>query len=291
MKLKDKSAVIVGGSKGIGFGCARVFGRHGCQVIIAARNVEDGAAAEKSLRNEGIDAKFVVCDVTLEEDIHALIETASQHFGKLDCIVNNTGWHPPATQIDDIRVAEFEALLRLNLTSTFIGCKLAIPLLRETKGSIINMSSEVATIGQAGAPSYVATKAAQIGLTKALALDLAGDGVRVNAVAPAGVMTPLMQEWADSEYDPKEALSMVDDWHPIGRMATIEEIGEVCAFLASAEASFMTGQVLYPDGGAALGLWQEELIGVRVPRGDSRTASLGQDYVQQKHRAEKHSRQ
>ncbi|MCF6284886.1 MAG: SDR family oxidoreductase [Candidatus Hydrogenedentes bacterium] len=253
MKLKDKTAVIVGGSKGIGFGCAQVFGRHGCRVIIAARGMSDGRAAEASLHNEGIDAKFVACDVTREADMEALIETASSHFGKLDCIVNNAGWHPPATQIEDMSVNDFEALLRLNLTSTFIGCKLAIPLLRKTKGSIINMSSEVAVIGQAGAPSYVATKAAQIGLTKALALDLAQDGVRVNAVAPAGVMTPLMQEWADSEYDPREALAMVDDWHPIGRMATIEEIGEVCAFLASAEASFMTGQVLFPDGGAALG--------------------------------------
>jgi L-fucose dehydrogenase len=257
MKLQNKSAVIVGGSKGIGFGCARVFGSYGCRVMIAARGIEDGKAAEKTLQDEGIDAKFVTCDVTKEEDMGALIDAAAERFGGLDCIVNNAGWHPPALHIEDISVADFEALLRLNLTSTFIGCKLAMPLLRKTKGSIINMSSEVAVIGQSAAPSYVATKAGQIGLTKALALDLAKDGVRVNAVAPAGVLTPLMQDWADSEYDPVEALAMVDNWHPLGRMATIEEIGEVCAFLASSEASFVTGQVIYPDGGAALGYGQK----------------------------------
>ena len=111
----------------------------------------------------------------------------------------------------------------------------------------------MALVGQGAAASYVSTKAGQIGLTRALALDLAKDGERVNAVCPAGVMTPLMKAWADTEYDPAAALKIVDRWHPLGRMATIDEIGEVCAFLASKEASFMTGQVICPDGGAALG--------------------------------------
>ena len=115
------------------------------------------------------------------------------------------------------------------------------------------MSSEVGLIGQAAAPSYVSTKAGQVGLTKALAVDLAPEGIRVNAVCPAGVMTPLMKEWADTQYDPQAALAMVDSWHLLGRMATIDEIGEVCAFLASEEASFMTGQAICPDGGATLG--------------------------------------
>jgi NAD(P)-dependent dehydrogenase (short-subunit alcohol dehydrogenase family) len=155
--------------------------------------------------------------------------------------------------IDETSIEDFEALLRLNLTSTFMGCKFAVPHLRKTQGAIVNMSSEVGLIGQGLAPSYVSTKAGQVGLTKALAIDLGPEGVRVNAVCPAGVMTPLMQEWADTQYDPKAALEMVDSWHLLGRMATIEEIGEVCAFLASDEASFMTGQAICPDGGAPLG--------------------------------------
>ena len=253
MKLKDKVAVITGGSKGIGLGCARVFSGYGCTVVLAARGEEDGRIAEKELTDAGRQALFVRCDVTNEQDMRALIGTTVERFGRLDCMVNNAGWHPPAMSIDETSIDAFEQLLRLNLTSTFMGCKFAIPHLRRTRGSIINMSSEVGLIGQALAPGYVSTKAGQAGLTRALALDLAADGVRVNAVCPAGVMTPLMREWADTEYDPEAALKMVAGWHPLGRMATIEEIGEVCAFLASNEASFVTGQTICPDGGAALG--------------------------------------
>lgn len=222
-------------------------------MVIAARGEEDGRKVEKELVDTGHRALFVRCDVTQEQDMRGLVDTAVEEFGRLDCLVNNAGWHPPAMGIDETSVEEFERLLRLNLTSVFMGCKFAAPHLRKTRGCIINMSSEVALIGQAQAPSYVSTKAGQLGLTRALALDLAADGVRVNAVCPAGVMTPLMREWADTEYDPEAALKMVDSWHPLGRMATIEEIGEVCAFLASGEAAFVTGQTICPDGGAMLG--------------------------------------
>ncbi len=253
LKLQDKVAIITGGSKGIGLGCARIFGKYGCTVVIASRGEQAGKAAEKELTDAGYTAAFMKCDVTSDADIEALIDGTVQRFGQLDCIVNNAGWHPPAMKIDDTSIEDFEQLVRLNLTSTFAGCKFAVPYLRKTKGNIINMSSEVALIGQEAAPGYVTTKAGQLGLTRAIAYDLAADGVRVNAVCPAGVLTPLMEDWAESQYDPKAALEMVDSWHPIGRMATIDEIGEVCAFLASHEASFMTGQVICPDGGAMLG--------------------------------------
>ena len=253
MKLAGKTAVITGGTKGIGFGCAKIFGAHGAQVLLAARGKENGKQAEQQLLAAGIDATFVPCDVTRESDMQAVIDTTIDRWGKLDCMVNNAGWHPPALSIDEISVHDFESLLRLNLTSTFMGCKFAIEHLRKTKGNIINMASEVALIGQSAAASYATTKAGQIGLTRALAIDLAREGVRVNAVCPAGVMTPLMREWASTEFDSETALQSVDHMHPMGRMATIEEIGEVCAFLASDEASFMTGQTVCPDGGAALG--------------------------------------
>lgn len=253
MKLSDRVAIITGGSLGIGLGCSRCCARHGASVVIAARGEEAGREAVRELAEAGHSAIFVRTDVTLEADMRALMETTLARFGKIDLLVNNAGWHPPAMSLENTSVSDFEQLLRLNLTSTFMGCKFAEPHLKATRGSIINISSEVALIGQAEAPSYVATKAGQIGLTKALALDLAPYGVRVNAICPAGVMTPLMREWANTQYDPAAALAMVDSWHPIGRMATIEEIGEVCAFLASSEAAFITGQTICPDGGAALG--------------------------------------
>jgi L-fucose dehydrogenase len=253
MKLQGKVAVITGGSKGIGLGCARVFARHGAAVVLGARGEADGQKAEKELTDAGHQALFTQCDVSVEADMLRLIETAVVQFGRLDCMVNNAGWHPPETRIDDISKEDFERLVRWNLTSTFLGCKLAVPHLRKTQGSIVNLSSAVGLMGQDKATSYCATKAGQIGLTKALAVELAPERIRVNAVCPAGVMTPLMQEWADMQPDPEAALKLADNAHPLGRMATIEEIGEVCAFLASDEASFITGQEIVPDGGIMLG--------------------------------------
>jgi NAD(P)-dependent dehydrogenase (short-subunit alcohol dehydrogenase family) len=253
VKLQGKVAVITGGSKGIGFGCARVFGKYGCKVVFGARGTAAGRAAEKDLTGAGHTAVFVPADVAEPSDIQRLIDAAVDRFGRLDCMLNNAGWHPPAESIEQVSVEDFERLLRLNLTSTFVGCKLALPHLRKTRGSIINMSSEAGIIGQGEAPRYATTKAGQIGLTRSLALDLAAVGVRVNAVCPAGVLTPLLEEWASSQFDPQRAMEMVNRAHPMGRPATIDEIGEVCAFLASDEASFITGQTICPDGGAALG--------------------------------------
>jgi NAD(P)-dependent dehydrogenase (short-subunit alcohol dehydrogenase family) len=253
MKLADKVAVITGGTKGIGLGCAQVFGRHGAKVVLGARGESLGRQVEGELRQAGMDALFIPCDVSEESQVRQLIDETVKHYGRLDCLVNNAGWHPPAMSIEEISVEDFERLVRLNLTSTFMGCKFALPHLIATRGSIVNMTSAVALMGQAAAVSYVSTKGGQIGLTRALAVDLAPKGVRVNGVAPAGVMTPLVKEWADTEYDPQQAIDMVHRWHLLGRMATAEEIGEVCAFLASDEASFITGQVICPDGGASLG--------------------------------------
>jgi L-fucose dehydrogenase len=253
MKLNNKVSIITGGAKGIGFGCAEAFCKHGAIVVIADCDESVGKESVEKLRSSAKAAEFVHCDVTVEANLARTVHTVVSRFGRVDCLVNNAGWHPPSMTIDQTSVQDFEHLLRLNLTSTFMSCKFTVPHLRKTRGSIVNVSSEAGIIGQAAAPSYVATKAAQIGLTKALALDLASDGVRVNAVCPAGVMTPLMQQWANTQYDAKEALAMVDKWHPLGRMATIQEIGEICAFLASEEAAFVTGQAICPDGGASLG--------------------------------------
>lgn len=253
-KLSERVIFITGASKGIGLGCVLSCLKHGAQVALLAR---DAAAAEPEIMARGFsfenDVLPLSADVRDSQAMEAAIEKAVARFGKLDGLINNAGWHPPAMTIDDTSLEDFESLLKLNLTSSFLGCKYAVPYLRKTRGAIVNMSSEVALIGQGAAPAYVTSKAGQIGLTKALALDLAPDGVRVNAVCPAGVMTPLMQEWAATQYSPSKALKQVDSWHPLGRMATTEEIGEVCAFLLSPEAAFITGQTICPDGGASLG--------------------------------------
>lgn len=250
MKLSGKVAVVTGGSKGIGLGCVRVFARHGASVVFGARGEEDGPAAQRELAGAGHAALFVRTDVTREEDVRRLIETAVERFGRLDTMVNNAGWHPPDVPVDRITLEDFERLLRVNLTSTFLGCKLAVPHLRRTRGSIVNVSSAVAKAGQKLAAHYVASKAGQIGLTRALASELVSEGVRVNAVCPGGVMTPLVRQWAATKEE--GFLAEAEKRHPMGRLATPEEIGEVCAFLASDEASFITGQAIYAEGGVLL---------------------------------------
>lgn len=249
-KLHDKVILVTGAAQGIGWGCTRVCLAHGARVIALDKAAEE--TTRSALEKYG-EVFAVSCDVTNHEMLAQEFVRAVAHFGKLDGVVNNAGWHPPAMDIERTSVADFEQLLRLNLTSTFLMCKLAVPHLKASKGSIVNMASGAGLVGQGEAPAYVATKSGQIGLTKALALDLAPFGVRVNSICPAGVMTPLMNEWANSQYDPAAALQKVDAWHAIGRMATVEEIGEVCAFLLSNEASFITGQALAADGGALLG--------------------------------------
>lgn len=253
-KLDQKVIFITGASRGIGLGCALTCLRHGARVAVTA---PQAAEARPALAGGGFlpseNVLLLDCDVRDAASLQQAIDRTAAHFGRLDGIINNAGWHPPGMGIEETTLADFEDLLRLNLTSTFLGCKFATPHLRKTRGVIVNMSSAVALIGQRQAASYVATKAGQIGLTKALALDLAADGIRVNAVCPAGVMTPLLHEWAASLPDPAAALKLVDSWHPLGRMATPDEIGEVCAFLLSSEAAFITGQAISPDGGAALG--------------------------------------
>jgi len=253
-KLDDKVVLITGASKGIGFGCALSVLRHGGKVAALALDMDQAHSEyEKAGYSFGKDVLPITCDVRDAKALEAAFAQALGHFGKLDGLINNAGWHPPAMTIEETSLEDFESLLKLNLTSTFLCCKLAIPHLKKNGGAIVIMSSEVALIGQGSAPAYVASKAGQLGLTRALALDLAHLKVRVNAVCPAGVMTPLMNEWAATQYDPAAVLKAVDAWHPMGRMATIDEMGEVCSFLLSSEASFMTGQVICPDGGASLG--------------------------------------
>lgn len=252
-RFSERVVIVTGGSKGIGAGCARVFCAEGGHVVICARGEEEGRrlADELTLRGPGT-CDFERVDVRQPDELRAVIERTVERYGRLDCLINNAGWHPAAMDIADTSIADFEDLIRLNLTSTFAGCKYALPYLQQTHGTIVNMSSMVGVLGQAMAPAYCATKAGQIGLTKALAVDYAPRGVRINAVCPAGVDTPLMREWAATLPDPEAGLRQMDQMHRLGRMAMPEEIGRVCLFLATEDSSFVTGQAIPVEGGATL---------------------------------------
>lgn len=252
MRFQDRAVIITGGAKGIGAGCVKVFAGEGAHVAIFDI---DSAAAEVLMSELGETHGRVIhvqCDVSDTSALQNAIDETAEEFGRLDCIINNAGAHPPATPIDETSIEDLEQLLRVNFVSTFAGAKFALPHLRKTKGTIVNMSSMTAVLGQDQSSAYAATKGAQLSLTKALAVELGPQGIRVNAVLPSNVDTPLMRDWAATLPDPESALQRVRDLQVFGRMASPEEIGRVCLFLATEDSSFVTGQGIEVEGGASL---------------------------------------
>ncbi len=253
MRFHGRCVVVTGGSRGIGEGCSRVFCREGGLVSILARGVAAGEALAAELTAAGPGrAIFIPCDVSNHHQLQVAIEQTVGHFGRLDCIVNNAGQHPPAMSLDETSVEFMEDLLRVNYLSTFAGARYALPHLRRTRGTIVNISSMTAVLGQDRSSAYCATKGAQVSLTKALAKELGPAGIRVNAILPSNIDTPLMRDWAATLDDPESALQRVAAMQVFGRMGTIEEMGEVALFLAADESSFITGQAIEAEGGASL---------------------------------------
>jgi len=253
MNYQNKVVIVTGGTKGIGEGCVRVFAEAGAKVVFCARKEAEGDALAAEINALGTgEAFFVKCDVSNADEIGNLIAQTVEKYGRIDCLINNAGWHPPHKTIDDFTVAEFQDLLNTNLVSIFAACKFALPFLRKTRGNIINMSSLVGIIGQLHAVTYLATKGAISAFTKALAIDEAEFGVRVNAVTPGNIYTPLWQEAIDASEDPAKTRADGDAAQLLGRMGTIEESGRLCLFIA-AEATFTTGVDHIISGGAELG--------------------------------------
>jgi NAD(P)-dependent dehydrogenase (short-subunit alcohol dehydrogenase family) len=249
----DKVVIITGGSKGIGRGCVEAFVGAGAKVVFCARKLDEGEALAAELNSNGPgDATFIACDVSKTFELKGLIQSTIAKYGQLDCLINNAGWHPPHKPIDDFSVQEFRDLIDLNLVSIFAACKFAVPYLRRTQGNIFNLSSLVGTMGQHHATTYVATKGAITAFTKALAIDEAEHGVRVNSVSPGNVYTPLWQEAIDAAANPDQCRLDGEHAQPLGRMGTIEEVGKLCLFIAS-EATFTTGVDHIISGGAELG--------------------------------------
>jgi len=253
MRYPDKVVLVTGGSQGIGQGCVRVFAGAGSTVVFCSRGEAPGRALAEEVTRAGPGrAEFVRSDVSQEAEVRAFVREAVSRHGRVDCLVNNAGWHPPKKPIDDFSAQELRDLLELNLVSVFVACQEALPHLRKTKGNVINLSSLVGSMGQLHATTYVATKGAITAFTKALAIDEAAHGVRVNAVSPGNVWTPLWKEAVDASPNPEETRADGEAAQLLGRMGTIEEAGRLCLFLA-AEATFTTGVDHILSGGAELG--------------------------------------
>jgi NAD(P)-dependent dehydrogenase (short-subunit alcohol dehydrogenase family) len=252
VRYQDKVTIVTGGTKGIGEGCVEVFVEAGAHVVFCGLEPELGAAVAKRVTAAGPgSAAFIRSDVTRQEDREALLAHALARHGRLDCLINNAGWHPPHHPIDVFSVDDFRAILELNVISPFALCKAALPHLRQSGGSIVNVASLVATIGQLHATTYVATKGAVLAFTKALAVDEAPH-VRVNSVSPGNVFTPLWQEAIEASPDPAATRQAGEEAQPFGRMGTPREVGLLCLYLA-ADATFTTGVDHIISGGAELG--------------------------------------
>ncbi|MCY9668559.1 SDR family oxidoreductase [Paenibacillus alginolyticus] len=252
MNLAGKSAIVTGGSSGIGEAIVRLFAANGAKVVIADWNEQEAVRLADELMSSGQHVVSVKSDVSRAADVQSLIQETVQRFGQLDILVNNAAVILPKF-IEEVEEAEWDRLLNINLKSVYLTVKHSLPYLKKSRGTIVNMASLNDLIGQKMNPVYAATKGGIVAMTKALALDYASDGIRVNCICPAGVSTPLLQHWIQEQDDPAATVQILNDMHPIGRPATSEEIAQAALFLASAQSGFVTGVALPVDGGASLG--------------------------------------
>jgi len=247
--LDASIALVTGGTRGIGAAVVRRFVDEGATVVFCGRNPADGTSLLGELGGRRGTASFEVVDAADEQQVTALMADIDRRFGRLDVLVNNAGITLTGTA-EATSLADWQEVLRVNLTSVFLVSKLAIPLLRRSdRAAIVNLGSTYGMIGAPGNAAYAASKAAVVNLTKTMALELAADGIRVNALCPGATATPMNVEWLAAQPDPDAALADLVAVHPLGRMARPEEQAAAVLYLASPESSYVTGHALLVDGG------------------------------------------
>jgi NAD(P)-dependent dehydrogenase (short-subunit alcohol dehydrogenase family) len=243
--LKGTVAVVTGGGSGIGRATSMLLAERGASVLVAD---VDGGAAEKVAAEIGEASSFIEVDVTQVDQVDAMVQQAVSSYGGLHIAVNNAGTSGLFGATADVDPDEWRRVLDLNLTGVFLCMRAQIPaILAAGGGAIVNTSSGAGLMGFAGLPAYVASKHGVIGLTRAAALEYSAKGIRVNAVCPGTVRTPMLEAFTGDE----ATLQAMGRAMPIKRLATPEEIAEAIVWLASPSASYVTGHALAVDGGAA----------------------------------------
>jgi NAD(P)-dependent dehydrogenase (short-subunit alcohol dehydrogenase family) len=242
-----KVAFVTGGGTGIGRAAALALAEQGAKVAVIGRTASTGEETVNLIQNQNGEAIFVQADVTSEADVQRAVQTVLERFGRIDIAFNNAGIEGKMGPLTDLNESDFDDLMRGNVKSVWLSMKYQIPaMLKSGGGSIINNSSIVGHVGAAGIAAYSASKHAVEGLTRSAALEFAKSGVRINAVAPGAIETPM----ADRMFGSAENLNKTfGAAHPVGRAGKPEEVAPAVVWLASDAASFITGHILNTDGG------------------------------------------
>jgi NAD(P)-dependent dehydrogenase (short-subunit alcohol dehydrogenase family) len=253
MKLRNKCIVITGAGSGIGKACAIELAKEGAQVVLADINKDTVEETTKFIKAAGGNAFSFVADVSDEKSVISLVEFTTKKFSAVFALVNNAAIQVNHT-IEETSYDDWNRQISVNLGGVFLCSKYFLPHLRASKGCIVNMSSVNAFFVEPSCPGYCATKAAIIGLTKAMAIDHGQEGVRVNAICPGYINAGLAEGYFESQKDPDAARANAGKLHALGRIGKAEEVARTVVFLVSDDASFVTGAAMVVDGGFGSGL-------------------------------------
>jgi len=249
LQLNNKVILVTGGAKGIGAAIVRECAREGAIPVIVDKDVDAGKLVQAELQKAGGVCDFLEAELTGAKACARAVENTVNKFGNLHALVNNAGVND-GIGLERGNPEEFVKSLERNLVHYYAMAHYALPALKKARGSIVNISSKTAVTGQGGTSGYVASKGAILGLTREWAAELLSYGIRVNAVIPAEVMTPLYQQWLAKDPHPQEKLDRIVSKIPLGqRMTTAEEIASAVVFLLSEKSGHTTGQHLFVDGG------------------------------------------
>jgi len=245
LDVKGKVAVVTGSSKGIGFGMAQGLAYYGADLVIMSRNIDEAKAAAEEVKELGGNAIAVKCDVTKKEDVQNLVQVVMDEFGRIDILINNAGMNirKPLVEYEE---EEYDKVINTNLKGIFLmGQAVAKVMMEQKSGKIINISSIFGGVAMANQAAYASSKGGINQLTKVMAMELAPYNVNVNAIAPAYIKTPMTTGWLSD----KERLNEILASTPIGRIGELGDLVGPAVFLSSDASSFITGHILYVDGG------------------------------------------
>jgi len=249
LQLKDKIILVTGGAKGIGEGIVKVLAAEGAIPVIVGRNEADNKATLKEIEQAGGKAGQVVAELSRPEECGQAVKQVIAQWGRIDGLVNNAGVND-GVGLENGNYEKFVASLHKNLVHYYLMAQYALPELKKTKGSIVNITSKTADTGQGGTSAYAASNGGRNALTREWAVELLKYGIRVNAVVVAECFTPLYERWIQTLPEPEKKLKEIEAKIPLeNRMTTAEEIANAVAFLLSRRSSHTTGQLVYVDGG------------------------------------------